>query len=68
MASGKDVREALDCVHLCLQKKYIVSIKFDWVKYIVHWTSSGPGWYAGITISRKGSWPRVVMQSRSKEF
>ena len=45
---GYVVREALDCVHLFLECNYITKIEFAWVKYMLMWTRSGPGFYAGI--------------------
>lgn len=38
------------------------------IKYLIHWSRSGPGWYAGINIIKKGEWPTCVMLSRSVRF
>ena len=44
---GYVVRDALDAVHSAIKKKCeIKDTKFEWVKYIMHWSKSGPGWYA----------------------
>ena len=45
---GYVVREALDATHRALETNVISEIKFEWIKYIVHWSRSGPGWYAGV--------------------
>lgn len=57
---GYVVREALDSVHAAIAAKRIVYVKFAWAKYMVNWTNSGPGFYAGINIAIKGEWPSVV--------
>ncbi len=62
---GYVVKEALPAVHDVLNKKKIVSINFDWVKYLVNWSKSGPGFYAGIKISLNGKWPVEVWHCRS---
>jgi len=62
---GYVVEEALDAVHDALKKNEILSVSFDWVKYLIHWSRSGPGWYAGIKITKKGEWPRQVVRSGS---
>ena len=60
------VREVLDSVHCALSESKITSVEFDWIKYIVYWYNSGPGWYAGIKITRKGTWSVDVVRSKSK--
>ena len=65
---GYVVKEALDSVHCALSESKILSVQFDWIKYIVYWYRSGPGWYAGIKITRKGNWSTDVVRSKSKEF
>lgn len=62
---GYVVREALTNVHNTLQKREIQSVKFSWIKYITTWTRSGPGFYAGVEISKEGSWSEEVMRSSS---
>ena len=49
---GYVVREALDSVHAAIADKKIVYVKFAWVKYLVSWPRSGPGFYAGINIQQ----------------
>ena len=62
---GYMVSEVLDSVHQVLQDNALVSVRLDWVKFITHWSSSGPGWYCGVEVSRKGSWSKEILQSRS---
>ena len=62
---GYVVREALQDVHLALQRGDIISVQFAWVRYITHWSSSGPGWYCGIIVTKKGLWSKEVVQHRS---
>lgn len=57
------VREALDAVHNALEKKLIIDISIDWIKYIVHWSRSSPGWYAGVKITKQGKWPKEAISS-----
>lgn len=40
---GYVVREALDAVHDAINKNEICSVEFSWVKYLLHWSRSGPG-------------------------
>ena len=65
---GYVVREALDAVHDALDKKTILAVKFDWVKYLLHFSRSGPGWYAGIKITKNGEWPMAVVRCSSTTF
>ena len=53
---GYIVRECLDEVHEALVKRTIVSVKFAWAQYLVCWSRSGPGYYAGINIEIQGDW------------
>ena len=48
---GYIVRECLDHVHEMLRQKRLLSVKLSWAKYLVCWSSSGPGFYAGITVN-----------------
>lgn len=43
----------------------IVSTQLAWVKYVTMWTGSGPGYFAGIDITRRGCWSSTAMRSRS---
>ena len=62
---GYIVREALDNVHRALMQKKIISVKFAWVKYLVIWMRSGPGYYAGINIAIDGEWSQEVCRCAS---
>ena len=63
---GYVVREALNAVHSAMRDGLIVSVKFDWVRYITHWTRSAPGWYSGIAITKQGDWPVEVVRCASR--
>lgn len=65
---GYIVQEAVEAVHDALKRHLITDVKFDWIKYIVHWYRSGAGWYSGITITKQGEWPPVVVRSASTTF
>ena len=62
---GYVVKEALDGVHDAIQTDSIISVQFDWIRYITHWSGSGPGWYCGIKISKRGDWPKEVVRCSS---
>lgn len=62
---GYVVKEALVDVYNALEKKAITAVQFAWAKYIITWTRSGPGYFAGIRITRKGKWSKEVCQSAS---
>ena len=62
---GYIVREALDHVHTALTQKKILNVNFAWVKYLVIWMRSGPGYYAGVNISINGEWPAEVCRCAS---
>lgn len=62
---GYVVREALLYVHDAMKKQQILSVKFAWVKYIINWSRSGPGFYAGINITKSGDWHTTILQCAS---
>ena len=62
---GYVVKEALDDVHNALSSNEIVNIHFVRARYLVTRTRSGPGYFAGINISKRGRWSRVVCQVAS---
>ena len=62
---GYVVQEALDGVHDAIQGSTIVSVKLEWARFITHWSRCSPGWYCGITITKRGQWPREVVRHRS---
>ena len=57
---GYVVKEALNVVHDAREQNVIHDICFKWAKYLVSWSTSGPGYYAGIDITKHGDWPREV--------
>ena len=62
---GYIVREALDSVHTAIRNQDIISVRFSWVSYLVSWSRSGPGYYAGINITVRGRWPQEVVRCAS---
>lgn len=62
---GYVVREAVEHVHGMLESNKIESVNFSWAKYMVTWSRSGPGYYAGINIRVKGKWPAEVVHCAS---
>lgn len=63
---GYVVQEVLDEVHEAINKKKILNVRFDWIKYIVHFKSLG--WYAGIRIQRSGEWSLGVLCSHATSY
>ena len=57
---GYVVREALDATHEANDKGDIMKVQFDWVKYSVQFQNRG--FYACVKITRRGEWPRHVLQ------
>ena len=57
---GYVVKEVLEDVHEAIDKEQKLSVKFNWIKYITDWTRSGPGYFAGIRISKNGDWGQKV--------
>ena len=57
---GYIVKEALDAVHEARDNDEIINVFFKWAKYLVNWTRSGPGYYAGINITKHGQLPTAV--------
>ena len=60
---GYIVWEVLEAVHDAMDNQKIVSVDFDWVKYILHFNR---GWYSGIIVTKQGQWPPNVLQYRAK--
>ena len=61
---GYVVSEALIDMNEMISNNKILKVYFSWIKYIVYYKQ--PGWYAGITVTRNGSWSRIVMQRAIK--
>ena len=62
---GYVVREALPAVHKALADKVIADVSIEWIRYIVHWSRSSPGWYAGVRITKQGIWPKETISCAS---
>lgn len=62
---GYIVRELLDEVHQVLEAHLIQKTIFSWVKYLVEWPRSGPGYYCGISITKQGKWSNNVIKCQS---
>lgn len=62
---GYVVREALEDVHHAIENNLIVSVQFDWIRYITHWSRSGPAWYCGVKITKQGEWPSAIVRCGS---
>ena len=62
---GYVVRECLDELHAAIHNGDILQVQFSWVKYLLQWSRSGPGFYAGIIIIRKGQWSDTCVRSAS---
>ena len=62
---GYIVREALEEVHEAICNGDILWVKLAWVDFVLQWSRSGPGYYAGINIARRGDWSNVVIKCAS---
>ena len=57
---GYVVSEILDEVHIAMTRNLIMSVDFKCIKYVTHWTRSGPGYFAGINVTKNGPWDHRV--------
>lgn len=62
---GYVVSEVLDPVHAAIRSNTIVSVEFRGVRYVTHWSASGPGYYAAISVTKMGPWDRIVKRYQS---
>ena len=62
---GCVVKEACPHVHDAITSNAIVKTEFKWIKYITDWYRMGPGFFAGVSITKNGVWPPPVVRSRS---
>lgn len=53
---GYVVSELVEEVHSAIDSGSIMSVEFAWVRYITDWSRSGPGFFAGISIEKRGMW------------
>ena len=63
---GYIVKEALDDAHNAIADGRIIKTEFSWVKFLLSFPGSGPGYYAGIKVTRLGTWSRAVVSSASR--
>ena len=62
---GYVVSNILDEVNAAINSNEILDVQFKWVKFITMWTRSGPGYYAGISVTKNGQWEPNVLRFRS---
>lgn len=62
---GYVVSEILEEVHQALSALEVVKVKFAWVKYICDWSCSGPGFFAGVDVTKHERWSYSVMRVAS---
>ena len=59
------VRDLVDEVHQALEGNLIQKTSFSWIKYLVEWPRSGPGFYCGISITKHGKWSNNAIKCQS---
>ena len=62
---GYVVREISHEVGDALARHEIVNISFKWIKYITDWSRSGPGYFAGVNVTKVGKWSTAVVRASS---
>ena len=62
---GYVVREVQEAVRTALAANEITDVSFKWIKYVTDWYRCGPGFFAGVNITKRGIWPSVVVRARS---
>lgn len=62
---GYVASELLDGVHQAVNCRTIVDVKISTIRFCLQYANSGPGSYAGISISRTGVWSRQAIASAS---
>ncbi len=62
---GYVVKEVQDAVHAALIANDITNVSFKWIKYITDWYRCGPGFFAGVYVTKRGAWPSVVVRAQS---
>lgn len=55
-------------VHDAISKHEIISVKIAWVKFLQFWRQNGPGFYAGVNISKQGSWSCTCLRVASTRY
>lgn len=62
---GYVVDEIVSEVHAAMDQHAITSVEFSWIRYITEWSRSGPGFFAGIAVTKSGAWPACVVRAGS---
>ena len=62
---GYVVKEAQPHVRDALRTGSICKVEFKWIKYVTDWYRSGPGYFAGVNVTKTGLWARDVVRVRS---
>ena len=62
---GYVVGEVLEEVHTALDSGSVLSVEFAWVRYITDWSRSGPGFFAIISIEKRGRWSETAVRYSS---
>ena len=65
MRVGYVIRELTEEVHDALSKNEIVNVGFQWIHYMFKGFASGPGFYAGIQVTRNGKWSTLALAKAS---
>ena len=65
---GYVVSELVEEVHSAIDSGSIVSVEFAWVRYITDWSRSGPGFFAGVSIEKKGTWSNTAERYASTRW
>ena len=61
---GYVIRELLKEVRHAMDTAKITAVEFAWISYITDW-HSGPGYFAGIYIEKKGQWSDLARRKAS---
>ena len=61
------VKELCDEVNMALSDKSIIATTFAWVKYKII-STTGPGYYAAVSITKKGKWSSLVHKLSSTMY
>ena len=62
---GYAVQEVLLDLHDALNNGDILHTRFKWVSYRLDWYSTGPGYYCGTKVCKRGRWSRTVIRFQS---
>ena len=65
---GYVVKEVQDAVHAALIVNDITNVSFKWIKYITDWYRCGPGFFAGVYVTKRGAWPSIVVRAKSTKY